>query len=38
ISRWKKVLQPGLNKGHWTKLEDDKVRATVRNAEILDVV
>ena len=37
-NRWKKVLQPGLNKGHWTREEDEIVRAAVRNAEIMDIV
>ena len=32
-NRWKKVLQPGLNKGHWTDHEDNIVRETVGNSE-----
>ncbi|CAN0338807.1 unnamed protein product, partial [Pylaiella littoralis] len=31
--RWKKVLQPGLNKGHWTAQEDEVVRSAVTKAE-----
>lgn len=31
--RWKKVLQPGLNKGHWTAKEDATVRREVAKAE-----
>ena len=31
--RWKKVLQPGLNKGHWTAEEDVLVRREVAKAE-----
>ena len=33
--RWKKVLQSGLNKGHWTAQEDKKVRRAVAAAEAI---
>lgn len=29
LQRWKKVLKPGLIKGHWTKCEDQKLREVV---------
>lgn len=29
LQRWKKVLKPGLIKGHWTSVEDDKLRNVV---------
>ncbi|CAN0437168.1 unnamed protein product, partial [Scytosiphon promiscuus] len=32
LLRWKKVLQPGLNKGHWTSREDEVVRKKVTDA------
>lgn len=32
--RWKKVLQPGLNKGHWSPEEDEIIRREVASAEV----
>lgn len=31
LQRWKKVLKPGLKKGHWTKEEDDLLKEVVGN-------
>lgn len=36
--RWKKVLQPGLNKGPWTSEEDDIVKSAVGHAQVLGMV
>ncbi|CAN0451115.1 unnamed protein product, partial [Hapterophycus canaliculatus] len=36
--RWKKVLQPGLNKGYWTSGEDEIVRTTVTDADAAGMV
>eukprot|EP00903_Cladosiphon_okamuranus_P016990 g15659.t1 len=33
LHRWKKVLRPGLNKGHWTEKEDALVQREVAKAE-----
>ncbi len=33
--RWKKVLQPGLNKGHWTAEEDEVICREVAAAEVM---
>jgi len=33
-NRWKKALQPGLVKGHWTKEEDDRIVAFAVNGEV----
>mmetsp|Transcript_8910 Transcript_8910/g.11594 ORF Transcript_8910/g.11594 Transcript_8910/m.11594 type:complete len:623 (-) Transcript_8910:2189-4057(-) len=30
LQRWKKVLRPGLVKGHWTAEEDDQLRKVVK--------
>ena len=35
-NRWKKALQPGLVKGHWTKEEDDRIVAFAANGEVDD--
>lgn len=37
-NRWKKVLQPGLNKRHWTPEEDEIVRASVLSAQAIGAV
>lgn len=36
--RWKKVLQPGLSKGHWTADEDEIIRREVATAEAMERV
>ena len=33
LQRWKKVLQPGLVKGHWTKKEDDLLRRLITTTQ-----
>ena len=33
LQRWKKVLQPGLVKGHWTKEEDDLLRRLITTSQ-----
>ncbi|CAM9514174.1 unnamed protein product, partial [Ectocarpus sp. 8 AP-2014] len=38
LHRWKKVLQPGLNKRHWTPEEDEIVRGTVLSAQAIGAV
>ncbi|CAM9475504.1 unnamed protein product, partial [Ectocarpus sp. 13 AM-2016] len=38
LHRWKKVLQPGLNKRHWTPEEDEIVRGTVLSAQAIGTV
>lgn len=38
VIRWKKVLQPGLNKGHWTAEEDADVRQKVEESIRLGTV
>lgn len=34
LQRWKKVLQPGLVKGHWTPEEDEKLLRLIQDKEM----